>query len=218
MTVRRALLFDLDGTLTDPKSGITGSIRYALESLGRPAPTADELEWCIGPPLQESFAQLLGGDDKVDQAMAHYRERFSAKGLYENEVYEGIPEALEALQADGFTLYVATSKPHVYAIRIVEHFDLAQFFTGVFGPEMDGTRRDKAELIVHLLVDQGLDPARCVMVGDREHDIIGARANGVATVAVTWGYAAPGELAAARPDATCATPNELPAVLRGMLD
>jgi phosphoglycolate phosphatase len=215
--VSRALLFDLDGTLTDPKQGITRSIQYALETLGEAVPAADDLLWCIGPPLQESFARLLGGPGRVDRAMTLYRERFSDKGLFENTVYPGITDMLEASQADGFELYVATSKPHVFANRIVEHFDLARFFTGVFGSELDGTRREKPALIAHLLGEQRLDPANCVMIGDREHDILGARANNVATVAVTWGYGTPDELAAAKPDATCDAPEELPPVLRGLL-
>ncbi len=186
--VSRALLFDLDGTLTDPKQGITRSIQYALDKLGQAVPETDDLVWCIGPPLQESFAQLLGGPGQVDQAMTLYRERFSAKGLFENAVYPGITDVLEAMQADGVELYVATSKPHVYATRIVEHFELSRFFTAIFGPELDGTRREKTALIAHLLAEQKLDPKNCVMIGDREHDIFGARANAVATVAVTWGY------------------------------
>ena len=217
MRSRRALLFDLDGTLTDPKPGITRSIQYALEKLGEAVPETDDLEWCIGPPLQESFAQLLGGAERVDQAMDLYRERFSDQGLYENAVYPGISDVLVAMHAEGFALYVATSKPHVYAKCIVEHFDLSRFFTGIFGPELDGTRREKAALIAYLIDVQKLDPARCVMIGDREHDVLGARANGVATVAVTWGYANPGELSAADPDATCTTPAALPAALRRLL-
>jgi phosphoglycolate phosphatase len=206
----RALLFDRDGTLTNPREGITRSIQYALEKLGQPVPATDALVWCIGPPLQESFAQLLGGAERAGEALEFYRERFTATGLYENAVYSGITGALEAVQADGFELYVATSKPHVYATRIVEHFGLARFFTGIFGLELDGTRREKAALIAHLLAERQLDPAHCVMIGDREHDILGARANGVATVAVTWGYGASDELSAAMPDATCASPAALP--------
>ena len=113
---------------------------------------------------------------------------------------------------------MATSKPHVYANRVVEHFNLSPFFTGVFGTELDGTRREKTTLIAHLLGAQKLAAARCVMIGDREHDILGAQANGVATVVITWGYGSPDELADAKPDATCATPGELPAVLCGLLD
>jgi phosphoglycolate phosphatase len=217
VTARRALLFDLDGALTDPKPGITGSIQYALEKLGRAVPETYNLVWCIGPPLQESFARLLGGPERIDRAMTLYREPFSTTGLFENAVYPGIADALGVLQGDGFELYVATSKPHVYANRIVEHFELARVFTGIFGPELDGTGREKTALIAHLLAKQHLDPANCIMIGDREHDILGARANGVATVAVAWGYGSLDELSAAKPNATCGTPNELPTVLRGLL-
>ena len=147
------LLFDLDGTLTNPFAGITKCIGYALDMLGKQSPPRESLRWCIGPPLKESFAKLLASDDGaiIAKAVAFYRERFSTVGLFENEVYDGIPEALEALQKNGHTLYVATSKPAVYAERIMAHFDLQRYFRSVFGSELDGSRSDKTSLISHIL-------------------------------------------------------------------
>ena len=142
-----AIYFDLDGTLTDPKPGITRSIQYALQKLDHPTiPTEDELTWCIGPPLRASFVRLLGGEDYADRAVSLYRERFSDIGLFENAVYDGISEVLTTLSQSGQRLFVATSKPHVFATRIVEHFGLRHHFEHVFGSELDGTRVDKSDL------------------------------------------------------------------------
>ena len=181
-------------------------------------PETDALLWCIGPPLKASFARLLGDEARAQDAVALYRERFTDTGLYENDLYAGIPETLQALHAAGKRLFVATSKPHVYASRIVGHFGIADHFERVFGSELDGTRVDKTELLAYALAETGTEPKDAVMIGDREHDILGARANNVATVAVTWGYGAPDELTAAKPDATCDAPDELPVMLRGLLD
>ena len=138
-----AIFFDLDGTLTDPKPGITRSIQYALQKLDHHTiPTEDELTWCIGPPLRASFAKILGADDHADRAVSLYRERFSDIGLYENGVYDGISEVLATLSQSGQRLFVATSKPHVFAERIVEHFGLRHHFEHVFGSELDGTLTD----------------------------------------------------------------------------
>ena len=147
-----AIYFDLDGTLTDPKPGITRSIQYALQRLDHPTmPTEDELTWCIGPPLRTSFVRLLGGDHSADRAVALYRERFSDIGLYENRVYDGISEVLTTLCASGHRLFVATSKAHVFADRIIDHFGLRDHFERVFGAELDGTRVDKSHLLEYAL-------------------------------------------------------------------
>ena len=194
----RAVFFDLDGTLTDPKPGITESIRYALTKLGRTPPSADELVWAIGPPLPRSLRRLLETDDEtlVARALALYRERFGTVGLYENAIYPGIPETLTALRDRGLALYVMTSKPHVYAKPIVEHFGIGHLFTGVYGSELDLTRVGKGELIAHALAEERLPPARVVMVGDREHDMAGARECGVRAIGVTYGYGSEEELRA----------------------
>lgn len=194
------LLLDLDGTLTDPREGIVGCLRHALETLGRVAPSDAALTRCIGPPLAESFQQLLevGPEDAcIASAIAHYRERFDARGWIENRVVPGIPAFLEAAQERGWRAFVATSKPTVFAHRIARHFGLRPLLEGVYGSELDGRRAAKADLIAHVLHEEGLDPARTVMVGDRHHDVRGARAHGVSTVGVTWGYGSRDELARA---------------------
>jgi phosphoglycolate phosphatase len=187
-------LFDLDGTLTDPKIGITRSVQYALESLGRHVPDADELTWMIGPPLIASFTKLLGSPEGAPEALRLYRERFGVTGLFENEVYAGIPTLLQDIRQKGVRLFVATSKPHVYARRILEHFDLLQFFSEIFGSELDNRNADKRDLIRHILDQERFDSAQAVMIGDREHDAIGAKTNGMAAIGVTWGYGSRQEL------------------------
>jgi phosphoglycolate phosphatase len=194
-------LFDLDGTLTDPKTGITRSVQYALERLGRPIPEADELTWMIGPPLIAGFTKLLGSPAEVPEAVRFYRERYSDVGLFENEVYAGIPPLLQNLQEQGIRLFVATSKLHVFARRILDHFDLSRFFIEIYGSELDNRNADKSDLIRHILDRERFDPARTIMIGDREHDAIGAKANGIASIGVTWGYGSRQELLAA--EVTC---------------
>jgi phosphoglycolate phosphatase len=190
------ILFDLDGTLTDPYQGITKCITHALLVLGRPVPPQEDLKWCIGPPLIDSFTKLLATEDDnlAEEALSIYRERFSSIGLFENELYEGIPNTLIALQEKGYILYVATSKPTVYANRIVEYFNLQQYFRTIHGSELDGTRSDKSELISHILLSEGITSSDTIMVGDRKHDMKGANANGVYGVGVLWGYGTRDEL------------------------
>ncbi|NLH82271.1 MAG: HAD hydrolase-like protein [Phyllobacteriaceae bacterium] len=192
------VLFDLDGTLTDPKVGITVSIRHAMAELGRPLGPEVDLDWCIGPPLIDAFARLLDGDRTLAEAgVAAYRARYGTVGLYENEVYPGIPDLLAALVADGRRVVLATSKPRVFAARILEHFGLDRAFAAVHGSELDGTRVHKTDLVPWIRDVEAIDPATAVMIGDREHDVVGARAAGIATIGVAWGYGADGELAAA---------------------
>jgi phosphoglycolate phosphatase len=187
-------LFDLDGTLTNPKAGITRSVQYALERLGRPILEADELTWMIGPPIFAGFTELLGGPEQVQEGVRLYRERYSDVGLYENEVYAGIPALLQELREKDVRLYLATSKLQVFARRILDHFDLSRFFDGIYGSDLDNRNADKRDLIRHILDQERFDPARAVMIGDREHDAIGARANGIASIGVTWGYGSQTEL------------------------
>ena len=203
------LFFDLDGTLTDPKPGITRSIQYALRKLDRAVPSEDELTWCIGPPLRASLQKLLGGDDLADQALALYRERFADIGLYENQVYPGIADILSGLASSRRRMFVATSKPHVYAERIIAHFGLAGCFEHVFGSELDGTRADKTKLLRHALQTTGVDPAQTIMIGDRSHDVIGARNNDMTAVGVLYGYGSQAELVGAGAHRLCATPADL---------
>ena len=207
-----AVFFDLDGTLTDPKSGITRSIQYALKKLHREVPTEDELVWCIGPPLLGSFESLLGDRLEATTALNHYRERFADTGLYENRIYPGIEDALAALGASGHRLFIATSKPAIYATRIVEHFGIGEYFERLFGSELDGTRSDKTELIRHALDQTGIDPGNAIMIGDRSHDMIGARNNDMTAAGVLYGYGSKDELVAAGAQRFARTPEELPEI------
>ncbi len=214
---RMNLLFDLDGTLTDPFPGITKCISYALDMLGRQLPPRESLRWCIGPPLKDSFAKLLDSDDAplCEKALAFYRDRFGSVGLFENEVYDGIPEVLKDLQVDGHTLYVATSKPAVYAERIIDHFGLYRYFKRVYGSELDGTRSDKTSLICHILQRESIANSEASMIGDREHDIIGAKENGVYGFGVLWGYGTKDELEASGAHAFIKTPRDLVTAFNG---
>ncbi len=206
-----ALLFDLDGTLTDPKPGITRSIQFALTELKRPAPSEDELAIYIGPPLRKSFAYMLETDDSalIEEALRLYRVRYGDIGLFENQVYPGIPELLASAQQAGKRLFVATAKPRQFAQRILDHFALSQYFDVIYGAEFDGRFDNKADLLAHLFATEGIDPASAVMIGDRDADIKAAKANGVASIGVLWGYGPRAELEAAGADAICATPKEL---------
>lgn len=206
------LLLDLDGTLTDPAVGIVTSVQYALERMGRPVPTARELHWTIGPPLKDAFATMFGAEEKdlIAEGVRFFRERFSEVGLFENEVYPDVPAMLEELRTAGHTLRIATSKPQVFAERLMEHFDLGKYFASVHGSELDGTRSNKADLIAHLLEMHDMEAATAVMIGDRKHDIIGAKANGVRGIGVLWGYGTREEFAESGADLCVETPGELP--------
>lgn len=197
------ILIDLDGTLTDPKVGITTSARYGLEKVGHPISDEINIDWIIGPPLKASLAKLLNIETDhilAEQALMAYRERFAVKGLYENHVFEGVAETLAELKRRGYCLFVATAKPTVYAKQILEHFDLTQYFTEIYGSELNGDRTNKGELIQYILEQQHLKAEGCIMVGDREYDILGARRNGIKSIAVTYGYGSANELQRAQPE------------------
>lgn len=196
------LLIDLDGTLTDPKVGITTSARYGLAKVGHHVDEQDNLDWIIGPPLKASLAKILQvdlNDSLAEQALQGYRERFSVTGLFENQVYPEVAETLGILKQSGYQLYVATAKPTIYAKKILEHFGLAEYFTHIYGSELTGERTNKGDLIGYILEQEQLDPAFCLMVGDREYDILGARRYQIETVAVTYGYGTETELYNAQP-------------------
>ena len=183
------VLFDLDGTLTDPREGITRSIQYGLSKMGIDEPDLTKLEHFIGPPLLQAFMATYGFDEaKAWEAMGFYREHFAVTGLYENEVFQGVTPLLEDLVGQGRQLFIATSKPQVYAREIARHFDFAKHFKVIYGSELDGTRTNKVELIRHLMAEQGLNPAHTLMIGDRKHDLIGARDNGLDAAAVGYGF------------------------------
>lgn len=196
------ILIDLDGTLTDPKVGITTSARYGLEKVGHPISEDTNIDWVIGPPLKASLAKILNvdaDDTLAEQALMAYRERFAVTGLYENHVFEGVAETLAELKRRGYRLFLATAKPTVYAKQILEHFNLAQYFTEIYGSELNGDRTNKGELIQYILEQQGIQAEQCIMVGDCEHDIFGARHNGIESIAVKYGYGSEIELQQAQP-------------------
>lgn len=211
----KTVLFDLDGTLTDPRDGIIRCIQYALEKGGYPVPPEEELLWCIGPPLYESFPQLAPGvtEAGVHELVALYRERFAVKGMYENAVYPGILDLLRQLQGRK-QLFVATSKPHFYARKIAEHFGFAEYFQHVHGSELSGVRSKKGDLVKYILEHEGLAPEDCVMIGDRYHDINGGKAAGTRTIGITWGYGSREELREAGANQIVDQPADLLAALR----
>jgi phosphoglycolate phosphatase len=207
------ILFDLDGTLTDSAPGITRCIQHALRHLGRDVPPDAALRACVGPPLTDTFARFLATREEgaIAEALRLYRDRFVDRGMFENALFPGVREGLARLRSAGHRLWVATSKPQVYARRIVEHFEIAGCFAGVYGPDLDGRNHDKRDLIRALLEAEGLEARRACMVGDRVHDVEGARANAVPALAVAWGYGTADELRAANPDALLETMEELSA-------
>jgi phosphoglycolate phosphatase len=206
----KTCLFDLDGTLSDPKPGITGCIQYGLEKLGQAVPSQDELEWCIGPPLHDSFLQLCGGDSQMAaKGLEYYRERFGTIGMYENKLYDNIPETLERFSEAGIQLFVCTSKPHYYAGPITEHFGIRHFFQHVHGSEMTGERVNKGKLIEYIIREEGIDPSTTIMIGDRKHDIFGAKQHAIHTVGVLYGYGSKEELTEAGADTLVTSPQEI---------
>jgi phosphoglycolate phosphatase len=217
--VAAAVIFDLDGTLTDSGPGILRSTRLALERLNaadgidRPVPSESELGWIIGPPLQESFVRLVGAD-RAPALLAFFRERYSTIGLFENSLYDGVVDALDRLAALDYRLFVATSKAEAYARRILDHFGLAGRFDAIYGSEMDGRRSAKSELLAYLLSRERIDaPRRAVMIGDRRHDALGARAVGIPAIGALWGYGDAEELAAAGADPLIGSPGQIPAAV-----
>ena len=201
MTGYDVVLFDIDGTLTDSKIGITKSVQHALSKFNIREDNLDNLESFIGPPLSESFQKNYGFDlSQAQHAVDFYREYFSTSGIYENAVYPGIPALLADLKSKRKQLIVATSKPTVFANQILNAFNLCQYFTTIIGSHLDGTRSLKTEIIAHALSSLG-EPKEnsAVMVGDREHDVIGAQGNAIDSIAVTYGYGSLLELQRANP-------------------
>jgi phosphoglycolate phosphatase len=205
------LMFDLDGTLTDSRLGVTRCIQHALVEAGVVVPSIEDLTRYVGPPLPGSFATLLGTSSaqQIEGAIAAYRQRFEEIGIFENRLYPGIVETLEAFEAAGHDMCVVTAKPRVYASRILEHFGIARLFRGVYGPELGARDYTKESLIRAACTDAPALASRVIMVGDRAEDVRGAKNNGVGSVAVTWGYGEREELEAARPDRIVASSSEL---------
>lgn len=205
------VLFDLDGTLTDPGEGITNSVIFSLEKFGITVSNRAELYKFIGPPLLYSYKEYYGfSESDAKLAIKYYREYFSEKGIFENRVYDGITDMLGKLRGNNIRLSVATSKPVPFAVKILEHFGLMEYFSLVAGATMDETRSEKHEVIEYAL--RGLhieDKARCIMVGDRKHDILGAKKNGLKSVGVLYGYGSRGELETAGADMLAETPLDI---------
>ena len=216
MTGYDAVLFDLDGTLTDSKIGITKSVQYALSQFNIREDNLDNLESFIGPPLSESFQKHYGFELRQAQdAVDFYREYFSTSGMYENAVYPGIPDLLADLKSKRKELIVATSKPTIFANQILNTFNLHEYFTIVVGSHLDGTRTSKTEIIAHALSTSGKPKeSSAVMVGDREHDVVGAQGNTIDSIAVTYGYGSLLELQRANPTYLAHTVEEVGTLTR----
>lgn len=211
---RKTLLLDLGGTLVDPAPGILGSARHALAELGRPVADDEDLSWIIGPPIRVTFARLLGEGADPEAAVALYRKRYAEWGLRQAAPYPGMMAALAARVADGTRLILCTSKAQVFARQVVDHFGFSPLLSAVHGAELDGARENKGELIAHVLQTEGLDPADCCMVGDREHDVIGAARHSIPTVGVLWGFGSRAELEEAGAALVIGRPQELVAASR----
>ena len=189
------ILFDLDGTLTDPMTGITKSVQYALKSFGIEVKDNRELEFFIGPPLGETFMKYYGfSEEQAKAAVEKYREYFAPTGIFENVVYDGIPKMLERLKSAGKRLFIATGKPTVFSKQILEHFSLSKYFTDVYGIGLSDLHKSKADTIKDIISDYNVDSKTAVMVGDRIFDVQAGKQNGLLTVGVTYGFAEKGEL------------------------
>ena len=208
----KAILFDLDGTLTESGEGITKCVQYALEKLGKPESDLKKLEVFIGPPLMEQFMKYAGLDEEMARrAVEYYRERYSTTGIFENRPYPGVEEMLQELKRKKYLLAVASSKPEYFVKQILDYFHLTEYFDEIVGSELNGSRTNKTEVIEETLRRLGLDKHReqVIMVGDKEHDVLGARAAGLECVAVSYGYGTEEELTAAQPLQTVSSTEEI---------
>ena len=208
----KAIFFDLDGTLTESGEGITKSVQYALEKIGKPEEDLEKLKVFVGPPLMEQFMKYAGVDEATGRkAVEFYRERYEVKGIYENHPYKGVEEMLQELKRKGYILAVASSKPEYYVTQILDYFKLSSYFDVVVGSEMNGARTSKTEVIEETLKRLGLGSHRdqVLMVGDKEHDVLGARKAGLDCVAVSYGYGTEEELAASQPLQIVASAEEI---------
>ena len=209
-------MFDLDGTLTDSAEGIFNSIRYGLEKAGYPVPEPHILQKFLGPPLYESYMKYCGMDPEQSmQAVGFYREYFSERGLFENAVIPGIPALLDELKRNGLCLHLATAKPEVYAIPILQHFGLYDDFTFLGAATLGKERSHKDEVIRYVLENAGIaDKRECIMIGDRDNDILGARSCGIASIGVLFGYGSREELLDAGADYIAETPADIAEIVK----
>lgn len=209
---------DLDGTISDPKEGITKSVAYALDYYGIKVENLDTLEKFIGPPLSDSFQEFYGFDrEKSLDAVEKYREYFKDKGIFENELYPGMEQLLKTITEQGGKIVLATSKPEVFAKRILEYFHIDKYFTFAAGSTLDTTRNKKADVIRYALDSLGIAPEEAIMVGDRKHDVIGAKENGMACIGVLFGYGDREELESAGADVIVETVEELEEKMKKLL-
>lgn len=211
----RTVFFDLDGTITESGIGITRSVAYALKKYGIEEQDQQKLDLFIGPPLIDSFMKHYGfSKEQAVEAVAHYREYYAVTGIFENRVYDGVRELLAKLNAAGVRCVLATSKPEHYALQILEHFDLSKYFPLAAGATMDERRTNKTDVLAYAMEKAGCTPgASAVMVGDREHDVLGAKQNGLSCIGVLYGYGSREELTEAGALALAETPYELAALL-----
>ncbi|WP_442683691.1 HAD hydrolase-like protein [Stenotrophomonas sp. JC08] len=211
---RDVLFFDLDGTLIQSSEGVTRCVAYALEKMGQPVPAMPELRKWIGPALRTSFAPVFGDTERVERAVALYRERFESDGWKEYELYPGIEAVVRSLKADGHRMAIVTAKTESHAQRIVEHLPFGDCFEDVTGASLDSARSHKPQLVGEALRRLSLQPEQCWMIGDRRMDIEGARHHGMRNIGVLWGFGGREELQAAGAHALAATPDELVTLLR----
>lgn len=208
----KAIFFDLDGTLTDSGPGIMNCAQLALDHFGIPVEDRAQLRAFVGPPLRQSFARFGVPAEDIDEAIRVFRGRYVPIGKFENSPYPGIQDLLRELKEAGYALFVATSKPEVTAVEVLEHFHLAQYFDRICGASLEAGRESKADVITYLLAQIG-DPGQTVMVGDTDYDVIGAKAHGIPTIGVTWGYGEAAAMEAAGAIALADTPQALRSLL-----
>ncbi|WP_170923056.1 HAD family hydrolase [Candidatus Enterococcus palustris] len=211
----KTILFDLDGTITDSGEGIIHSVIYALKKLNIAVPDSTELYSFIGPPLNDTFKNSYHLDDEsTEQAVSYYREYYQAKGMYENRIYKGIPKVLADLKQAGCNVYIATSKPEIYAKQILAHFDLAHYFDGIYGASLDGERSKKGDVIRYALNEANLTQLKeIIMIGDRSHDILGAKENELDCIGVLYGFGNKAELEKSGADYIVSTPEEIEEII-----
>ncbi|MFC1953327.1 HAD hydrolase-like protein [Chloroflexota bacterium] len=209
------VLFDLDGTLTDPKEGFVNCIQYALRQLGQSSQNEEYIASLIGPPLHSTFVTLLHSDESelIGEAIRLYRQRYSETGIFESEIYPGITELLDLLHRNSYQLWVLTFKPKIWIEKIIKHFSYEQWFSGVFGPTLDERLSDKVELVKSAIAGAKMIPADTVIIGDRKEDIIAGNINGILTVGVTYGYGTREEIIDAEPNYICDSPDDIRQVI-----
>lgn len=215
MVLYKSILFDLDGTITNSAEGIIQAVLFAVKQLGLKTPNEEQLYSFIGPPLADSFEKLYGlNDQEVEKAVAYYREYYQEKGIFESHVYKGIPEVLASLKEKGCQLYLATSKPEIYAKQILNYFNLTHYFKGIYGASLDGKRSKKGDVIQYALKEANiLNLSETIMIGDRSHDILGAKENELASIGVLYGFGNQYELEIAGASYIVSTPTEIISLL-----